>query len=389
MKYAIGMTLVFASALSAQAARPVAGLKPPTATVGSVICSTSGASTGEKPQSKIWYADGSYWCIVRGPNGVAFYEKNDSSWVQGKFNGAILQSSGTADVKWNGTTLFVLMYSSTSKLYEYTYNATQRIWVPAMGFPVAVPTPSGSETMVLEQDSRGRLWTAVEGQNSINVYYSTSEDHRTWIQTPVVLQTGVDSDDICSIVAFAGNRIGVFWSDQKRDEFGFRIHDDSDAPTAWSLEEVVYAGSGHADDHIDLAFDSMGRVYAITKDDFDRMALHRRGVNGGWTTKTNVSGGDSTRGIVMVAEQDSRVYVLYTCWDKSPNPIHYRMADIETLDFGGETTFITSSKSMNDVTGMKQLLPAGALIAAASNGKSCLFNSFGNPPAALLVKVTP
>ena len=44
---------------------------------------------------------------------------------------------------------------------------------------------------------------------------------------------------------------------------------------------------------------------------------------------------------------------------------------------------------MNDVTGMKQLLPAGALIAAASNGKSCLFNSFGNPPAALLVKVTP
>ena len=63
MKYAIGMTLVFASALSVQAA----------ATVGSVICSTSGASTGEKPQSKIWYADGSYWCIVRGPNGVAFY----------------------------------------------------------------------------------------------------------------------------------------------------------------------------------------------------------------------------------------------------------------------------------------------------------------------------
>jgi len=29
--------------------------------------------TGDKPQSKIWYHDGYYWCILQGPSGVAFY----------------------------------------------------------------------------------------------------------------------------------------------------------------------------------------------------------------------------------------------------------------------------------------------------------------------------
>ncbi len=355
---------------------------------GSVMFA-SGASTGEKPQSKLWYHDGSYWCILRGPSGLAFYEKVGTAWVRGTFTGAVLQSSGNADVKWSGTTLSVLVYAGTSKLYEYTYNTTLRIWVPAVGFPVTVPNPSGSETMVLERDSSGRQWTAVEGGSKINVYYSTSADHRTWSQTPVVLQSGVNADDICSVVAFGGNKIGVFWSDQNRDEFGFRVHNDSDAPTSWSAEESVYAGSGHADDHINLAFDSLGRVYAITKDAHDRMALHRRGVNGGWTTKTSVSGGSSTRGIVMVAEQDAKVYILYTRWGVSPNPIQYRVADINTLTFGGETTFITSGSSMNNVTGMKQILPAGSLIAAAANSSQSLFNSFGNPPPRSVTKVAP
>jgi hypothetical protein len=339
--------------------------------------STVGFSTGEKPQSKLWYHDGSYWGALQGPDGVALYEKVGTSWVRGP----VLTSSGQADVVCNGSTLFVLVYGSTSRLFKFTYDAGTRTWILVAGFPVTVPNPSGSETMVLDQDSTGRLWTAVEGGGNINVYYSTSADHKTWSSSAIVLQTGVGTDDIATVTAFGGNKIGVFWSDQNRDHFGFRIHNDADAPTTWGSQETVFAGSGNADDHIHLTTDSSGRVYAVTKDDRDEFAVHRRATNGTWTTKTNIAGGSGTRPIIQVAEADSRVYVLYTRWGVSPERIEYRYADINTLTFGNETIFISSSGNMNNVTGMKQRLPAGSLIAAAENGNRCLYNSFGNPPA--------
>ncbi len=174
----------------------------PAAAVGSQMFATVPASTGEKPQSKLWYHDGSYWAILQGPSGVAFYEKVASTWQLKTFANAILASTGNADVKWNGTNLFVLNYANPPRLFKYSYNPATRAWVLIAGFPVTVPNPTNSETMVLEQDSTGRLWTTAEGGGNINVYYSTSADHLTWTTTPVVLQTGVNADDICSIVAF-------------------------------------------------------------------------------------------------------------------------------------------------------------------------------------------
>ncbi|HEY3217363.1 MAG TPA: T9SS type A sorting domain-containing protein [Candidatus Eisenbacteria bacterium] len=348
---------------------------------GSEMFSTVSGSTGEKPQSKLFYHDGYYWAVLQGPDGVAFYQLVGGTWQRGQFPNAVLQSSGNADVKWNGTELYVLVYASTPRLYQYSYNGTNRSWVLASGFPVTVPNPSGSETMVLEQDSSGRLWVTAEGGGNVNVYYTTSADHRTWSSTPIVLRTGLNSDDITSIVAFGGNKVGVFWSDQNRDEFGFRVHLDTDPVATWGPVEIADSGSGHADDHVNLAFDSQDRVYAITKDASDHMRVHRRATNGAWTTKTDVIGGSGTRGIIMVAEQDSKVYILYTRWGVSPERIEYRVADIEALSFGGETIFISSTKDMNNVTGMKQILPQGSLIAVAENGSKALWNDFGSPPS--------
>ena len=349
------------------------------ANVGFEMFSTVAASTGEKPQSKLFYNDGFYWAVLQGPDGVAFYQLVGGAWQRGQFANAVLQSSGNADVKWDGTHLFVLVYGGTVRLYQYTYAAGTRSWVLASGFPVTVPNPSGSETMVLEEDSSGRLWATAEGGGNVNVYYTTTADHRSW-SSSIVLRSGIDADDISSIVAFGGDKVGVFWSDQKRDEFGFRVHRDSDPPGTWAAEEVVDHGSGHADDHVNLAFDSQGRVYAITKDAVDHMRVHRRATNGAWTTKTDVIGpGTGTRGIIMVAEQDSKVYILYTRWGVSPERIEYRVADIEALSFGGQTIFISSTKDMNNVSGMKQILPRGSLIAVAENGSKALWNGFGSP----------
>jgi hypothetical protein len=347
--------------------------------VGTQMFATVAASTGEKPQSKIWYHDGSYWAILQGSSGVAFYEKVASNWQLKTFANAVLTSSGCADVKWNGTDLFVLNYvlGGTNRLYKYSYASAIRAWVLASGFPVTMPNPSGSETMVLDQDSTGRLWATAEGGGSIQVWYSTSADQRSWIGSPVVLQTGVNDDDISSVIAFGNNKIGVFWSDQNRWNFGFRIHQDADAPGTWGATEVVVSGTGISDDHVNLARDASGQVYAVTKDVNNRMRLHRRSTGGAWTTQTDVIAGTGTRGIVQISDADAKIYVLFTDWDASPFTIQYRSASLSTLSFGATTTFISASTDLNNVTGTKQPLPAGNLIAVAENMTHCWFNSIG------------
>src|SRR5262249_41702174 len=160
------MFAVVATVFAVVLALPIAAFA-----AGTAMFSTLAGSTGEKPQSKIWYHAGSYWAVLRGPDGLAIYEKQGSSWVRGRVTNAVLASNGKADVKWNGKDLFVLNYQSTTRVFKYTYNATARTWSLGAGFPVTVPNPSGSETMVLEQDSSGRLWIVAEGGNHINVYY--------------------------------------------------------------------------------------------------------------------------------------------------------------------------------------------------------------------------
>jgi len=361
--------LAFTAALAVATAAGAAGF-------ATAIVTTSDFTTGEKPQSKLWFHDGSYWAVVQGPDGAAIYEKTLDTWERCVFLDAVLTTAGHADVKWNGADLFVLVYAASPSLFKYSYDGALRIWILASGFPVMLPRPSGAETMVLEQDSTGRLWATAEGLGAIHAYYSTSADHRSWSPTAVVLQSGVDIDDISSVIAFGGDRIGVFWSDQNRDQFGFRVHRDVDDPTVWGDVEVADSGLGSADDHLHLQTDAQGRVYAITKDDFDRLQVHRRDALGAWTTRRDVIAGTGTRGILQVCDAENRIFALFTRWDVSPNPIEYRTADLDSLQFGGNSNFMNTTYGLNNVTGTKQALPAGHLIGLATGGNRIWWNGW-------------
>jgi len=346
------------------------------------FATTNDAATGEKPQSKLWFHDGSFWAAIQGPQGVAIFEKNGNTWVQTASMDAVLAPLGNCDVKWDGTRLFILVYNTTPQLFKYSYDAALRIWLLESGFPVTLPRPSGSETMVLDEDSTGRLWAVAEGNTNICVYSSLSADHRIWSTSPIVLRAGVNADDICSVIAFGGDKVGVFWSDQTRDELGFRIHHDGADPSVWDAEEVVDSGLGFADDHIHLAVDAQAQVYALTKDDFDKMQLHRRSLNGLWSTQRDVVGGTGTRGIIMISDADQKIYAIYTRWGGTVDPIEYREASLADLQFGPANTLMTSgtASSLNNATGTKQALPAGTLVAMADGGKAVWWN--GWPAAA-------
>jgi hypothetical protein len=235
------------------------------------------------------------------------------------------------------------------------------------GYPTAVPKVHASECLVFEADSAGRLWFTAEGDGNIQVYSTPGTDHTVWSPTPIVLETGVREDDISSIVAFGGDKMGVFWSDQNRDDFGFRFHRDADPPDQWSAKELVYAGIGHADDHVNLVADLSGQVYSLTKDDFNLLSLHRRTADGTWATTVDVASGKANHGIIQMDEANAYLYTLYTDTRRSPQGIVYRRASLADLVFGPPAAFITSgTHSIDNVTGMKQHLPAGCLIAIAT-----------------------
>ncbi|UCE01745.1 MAG: hypothetical protein JSW67_10770 [Candidatus Latescibacterota bacterium] len=344
-----------------------------------------GVRTGEKPQSKLFHHDGSWWTAVHGPSGIGIYEKQGNLWQLT----TLLGGSGKTDVKISGNDLFVLAFSSDPELYKLAWDAVQRDWDLLPGFPVSVPQIQGAEALVLEQDSTGRLWYVGEGESLIQAYHSLAS-HLEWSNTPIILRTGVNEDDIASVVAFGGDKIGVFWSDQVRDEFGFRVHHDGDPLTQWDSAEVVSSGFRLADDHVNLAFDSNGRVYAVTKDDSDRVSVHRRTPGGTWSTAFDVLGGPANHPSVMVSEADGLVYVLYTDWNGAPLRISYCVSSMGSLVFGEPTTLISSAVSdVDDVSGTKQLLPAGNLIAIARGGGKTWWNGFGDPSGAALPSAPP
>ncbi len=332
-------------------------------------------STGEKPQSKIFHHDDTFWAVLNGTDGLAVYRREGERWTQEADLGGV----GKADVKLVGSTAFVLVFATTPVLHVLDYDADAQSWNARAGSPFLVPKIHASEALVLERDSTGRLWYVAEGDGRIQMYHST-DDGVSWTAQPIVLQTGVHEDDIASVVAFGGDRIGVFWSDQNRDTFGFRVHVDGDPPEAWSPIENVFAGPGHADDHLNLAADSQGRVFAVTKDDFDRMHVHRRDLDGTWLTRRDIAISATNRGIVMVDEVDDSVWVLYANRDRAPAVIEYRRAKANTLDFGESVAFIVSTADLDDVTGLKQPLPAGSLVAIATRADQTAWSNAFDPP---------
>ena len=84
-------------------------------------------------------------------------------------------------------------------------------------------------------------------------------------------QPAISSDDMSSIIAFGGNKVGLMWSNQATNAMYFAVHSDAAADTVWTVETAT-SGPGIADDHINLKTDSSGRVYAATKTNLSRRA---------------------------------------------------------------------------------------------------------------------
>jgi hypothetical protein len=354
------------------------------------VADGTGSVTGEKPESKLWFAGGNWWSVMVPPGGGPYHfytlTADGTDW-QNQGLGGDDREFTKPDVLFDGAAnkLYIASRDSSSteqnRLYRYSFDGSA--FTLDEGFPVNI-SGGGEETLTIAKDSTGKLWIAYTAGSKVKVNRSTTSD-ATWgspFTLPVSGASNVAGDDIAAVQAFGG-KIGVLWSNQKDQRDYFAYHADGAADTSGWVVEVAYSGANAADDHINLKTGSDASIWAAvktSKDDVPNSAaeplivlLHRL-PQGSWSaTEVWKSADEATRPICLLDEQHGRVYVLAQVEAGSPDGIYYKSTSLGTPDFpsGLGTPLITGSGKPNDVTSTKQnLTPASGLVALASTASS-------------------
>jgi PKD repeat protein len=378
-----------------------------------------GSPSGSKPESKLWFNHG-WWATMYNPAAGAHHIfKLDIATGAWRDTGVEIdpRDNTRADTLWDAATnkLYVASHVNTTsaaattpgnsgRLYRFTYTPATDSYRLDPGFPVLV-NAARTETLVIDMDSTGTLWATWAQSSRIMVNHSVGGNDASW-GTPFVVPgagTSVSSDDISSLVHFAGNKIGVMWSNQADQHVYFSVHVDGtgDAAASWSTS-VVPTGAT-SDDHINLKADSTGRVFAAVKTSETTrtrplVLLLVRSAAGAWTSTTFGTVADShTRPIVLLDEQHGLLHMFATCPQppktsgQSGGDICEKTAPLSSPSFppGIGTTVISEAGSpdMNDATSTKQEVDsATGIVVQANNATSATYwhlqESLGapNPP---------
>ncbi len=380
------------------------GYRGPVFTASSVI-----KPSGQKPQSKLWFNDGTWWGSLFVP-GVEEYRVHrldalTQTWVD---TGTPLdaRNSSEGDVLWDGTHLYVASGSDDPgspdatriTILRLSYDTAARRYVRDLSYQ---PVLAGGavEAVVLDKDSTGRLWLTYTRDNTVFVAHTNGAPGDVWgapYVLPVTDAATLSPDDISAIVAYGG-RIGVMWSNQNAQAMYFASHADGAPDSAWT-QTTALGGTGTyaADDHINLKSvqGGGGRVFAAVKtsksdspsvspsdDQIDLLELNA----GAWRSYLfGTVRDDQTRPIVLTDQLTRRLYVFATS-PTNPDPgtqaIYYKETSLDAPEFapGPGTAFMQSDvgADINDATSTKQdLSVAPQLVVLASDLTNYWHNTF-------------
>ena len=135
--------------------------------------------TAQKPQSKLWWDQGTWWAALPQDNGVWLWRYADGAFEPQKAPGP-LKGTGAAsqcDVVLHGKTLFVLAFQKGAKevpLHALAFSEGAYRELP--GYPVALEYPGGALTMACDVDSKGVLWVACVDGKAEAAVQSLAED---------------------------------------------------------------------------------------------------------------------------------------------------------------------------------------------------------------------
>ncbi|VAX19637.1 hypothetical protein MNBD_IGNAVI01-1552 [hydrothermal vent metagenome] len=336
------------------------------------------ASTGEKPQSKVWFHDDAWWAVLPNKNGTQLWQLVNTKWV----NVLHLSDSTntTADIKAVGNVTHILLYQGwNSELVSLEYDAENKkyqLW-SVRPYPVSIHLERSSETATIDIGASDRMWLASDDEAEVHVRWS-DPPYNKWSK-PITIASNIAHDDICAITAFPNGNIGVLWSNQLTKRFGFRVHDHNTSPDNWSDDEIPASSSaiswkdGMADDHLNIAVASDGTLYAAVKTSYDTegyplIALLVRRPSGKWDKLYNVDD-EGSRGIVLLNESKNCLMVVYTSY--RDHKIVCKSSDTKLISFGVRQTLMNSVheiKNINNASSTKQNFDDEVVIIASEPG---------------------
>ena len=331
------------------------------------------ASTGEKPQSKVWFHDDIWWAVLPTIDGTKLWQLVDTKWVNVLH---LSDSTNTAaDIRLIGNVTQILLYQGwNSELVSIEYDTKNKRYKPwsLRPYPVSIHLERAGETATIDIDSSGRMWLASDDETEIHVRWS-DPPYSSWSK-PITLANGISVDDICAITTFPNGSTGVLWSNQKTKRFGFRIHTQNTSPDIWSADEIPASGSaipwkdGMADDHLNIAVASDGTLYAAVKtsydtEDYPLIALLVRQPSGKWDKLYNVDD-EGSRGIVLLNTEEDCVTVIYSSY--KDRKIVCKKSNTKLISFGERITLMNNN--VNNVTSTKQNFGNEVIIIASEPG---------------------
>lgn len=333
-------------------------------------------NTGEKPQSKVWQHDGTWWAVLAStgvsPVGTWLWRLGeDNTWSNVLHLSAATNVRG--DAKRDGDVVHILLHGPSSSLVSIEYVSEEvgyELW-DERPTSTLVSLP-GSETATIDIDSTGRMWLTADAPPQVHVYHSDPPYNS--FSGPVNLVGNIATDDI-SVVTTLPGRVGVLWSNQTSRRFGFRLRTDGAAPGSWSPDEVpagssaLPVGDGMADDHLNVAVASDGTFYAAIKTEYGSsngpvIGLLKRNPDGTWDPLHEVDR-TGTRPIVLLNEDDETVRVIYTEQNGS-GEIWAKTSSMHDIDFGPRTVVIPGQ--YNNVTSTKENWSDQVPVLASTSG---------------------
>ena len=346
----------------------------------------SNEATAQKPESHLWFVDGTWWATLYSGAAHAHHihrlDRSTQRWID---TGVFIDERPMSrqDCLWNGEKLYMVsrtgyLAPGTNRLLRYSYDPTLGTYVLDAGFPVELPG-GGTNSMTLAEDSTGRFWVAYTRNGSVFVAHSLDDDLH-W-SAPFVLPAtqglpvATTTTELAGVIAMNG-KIGVFWTNQRTQADYFAVHPDDAAPGAGWTTEVAVAGSKAADDHFNMKLAADGRLWVVMKTSRSSasdtlVGLLVRSPDGTWSPMYTVATFATlgTRGLVQLDELHRRVYIFYSPFHQS---IYYKTTDMDRIALQGGLGIpvITSTavRDINNPTGTKQpVTPESGIVVVASS----------------------
>jgi len=346
--------------------------------------------TADKPQSKLWQADGTWWALLPRSTGPSLWERTATGWreqtaVAEKLRGV----PGRADVWFDhdGVTAVTVADRLLAIVRLRREPGAGMAWDAEVLGRLGVPVSDGIETATIARDRTG-MW-CVAAPVSGRIFVWMSQDGRTWTQ-PLQLAAGVHVDDICLVTKLDGG-VAVIWSDQKRDAVKFRMRRAGAEAHTWEPAVTIAQGGGTADDHLDAAVEADGTLWLATKNSVDglgepQLVLRVRRPDGGWHNHAyaplSASEAPSRPCVIATATSgDVRLgHVVYSGPESRRDHVVFGRVDLGQVAVLVEARTVIApgdqAARVNDISGPKAAFPpTGPWIVLASDAQGRVYEA--------------